>query len=449
MPQRGHLGERLRSRRVELGLSQADLAGGELSPSYISLLEAGKRTPTTEVLARLAERLDCTVTYLTRGEDPAMSEKALLTLRYAELALRNGEAQDALNQLSRVLGEPEGLGDEARWHARRLHSNALEAVGRLEEALDGVEELRAEATRIGRHDEHLRLTIDAVRLYQEVGDVERAVEIGQDTLDYIEQSHLRGSDEHAQLASAVIGSYYERGDVERAKALAEQTIAEIGVDGSRTARGAVYWNASLAAEAAGDLPAALLLAERAIALYSEQDDARSLGRLRTAYGWLLLRSDPTNPDEALDHLNAAREQLIEVGTEIDLAYCETEIGRAELLRGDPQSALDYARSAAERLGTAPRLEHAHTRLVEGRALLRLNRRKAAIAAYRQAALVMTGRPVSRQDAAVWRELADAFTELGLYKDATIAYQQALLDAGIPAAPDASEGGEPPPRSAAG
>ncbi|MGZ4598010.1 MAG: helix-turn-helix domain-containing protein, partial [Actinomycetes bacterium] len=37
---------RLRARRREVGLSQSDLAGDELSSSYISLIESGKRTPT-------------------------------------------------------------------------------------------------------------------------------------------------------------------------------------------------------------------------------------------------------------------------------------------------------------------------------------------------------------------------------------------------------------------
>ena len=67
---------------------------------------------------------------------------------------------------------------------------------------------------------------------------------------------------------------------------------------------------------------------------------------------------------------------------------------------------------------------AYTRLVEGRALLRLHRRKAAIVAYRQAANLMTGRRVTRKETAVWRELADAFTDLGLDRDAAAASRSA-------------------------
>ena len=50
---------KLRTRRRALGLSQAQLAAGAFDPSYISLLEAGKRTPTGAALNSLATRLGC------------------------------------------------------------------------------------------------------------------------------------------------------------------------------------------------------------------------------------------------------------------------------------------------------------------------------------------------------------------------------------------------------
>ncbi len=39
------LGQRLRALRVERGLSQAELAGDLVSPSYVSLIEADRRSP--------------------------------------------------------------------------------------------------------------------------------------------------------------------------------------------------------------------------------------------------------------------------------------------------------------------------------------------------------------------------------------------------------------------
>jgi transcriptional regulator with XRE-family HTH domain len=58
-PPGGAFATKLRTRRRALGLSQAQLAAGAFDPSYISLLEAGKRQPTGAALHSLATRLDC------------------------------------------------------------------------------------------------------------------------------------------------------------------------------------------------------------------------------------------------------------------------------------------------------------------------------------------------------------------------------------------------------
>ena len=64
------VGRRLRDRRVELGMSQERLAEGIVSVSYVSLIEAGRRTPEPDVLDRLAQRLDCSADYLRTGSAP-------------------------------------------------------------------------------------------------------------------------------------------------------------------------------------------------------------------------------------------------------------------------------------------------------------------------------------------------------------------------------------------
>jgi transcriptional regulator with XRE-family HTH domain len=51
-------GEKLRAERLERGLTQAELGRDLYSPSYISLLETGRREPTAEVIEELARRLE-------------------------------------------------------------------------------------------------------------------------------------------------------------------------------------------------------------------------------------------------------------------------------------------------------------------------------------------------------------------------------------------------------
>ena len=60
--------ERLRALRRAAGLSQTELAGDGLSPSYISLLESGRRRPSPAVAGLLAAKLGCSTSQLLDGE---------------------------------------------------------------------------------------------------------------------------------------------------------------------------------------------------------------------------------------------------------------------------------------------------------------------------------------------------------------------------------------------
>ena len=431
----GHaeFGQRMRSRRLDLGKSQTELAGDRLSASYVSLLESGKRMPTPEVIAALAVALDCTPEYLQHGDDPKLQERFHLGVRYAELALRNGEASDALSQLEVLLDDVTHAPADLVRSARRQRARALEAVGRLVDAIDELEDLDAGVD--SRVEEHMSLTIDLVRCYQEAGDVAHALDLGAAALHSVATLGLAGTDLHAELVSTVIGAYYVRGDLVTAGRLAESALRDVDDRGTPRARAAVYWNASLVAEAADDTSAAVMLAERALALYSEGDDERSLARLRVAYGWLLLRTSPPQPQQARDVLLTAHPSLIAVASATDVAYCETELARAELMLGRPESALTHAARAEGRLSDEARLESAYVRLVRGAALLHLDRRDEAVAEYRQAASTLAALDVKRLAAGAWRELADAFTRLDLFQDAALAYQQALSEVGVRGAPE--------------
>src|SRR3954462_16025239 len=96
-------GERLKQLRLSSGLSQGQLAGSDLSASYISLLESGKRTPSSEVVNLLAARLGCSNTRLVEGRPSDRDRLTALELAYAKLAIEHGESSDAKNRLERLL----------------------------------------------------------------------------------------------------------------------------------------------------------------------------------------------------------------------------------------------------------------------------------------------------------------------------------------------------------
>jgi transcriptional regulator with XRE-family HTH domain len=61
------VGRRVKSLRLQRGLSQRDLAAGGVSYAHISRIEGGTRTPSLSALIELADRLDTSALYLATG----------------------------------------------------------------------------------------------------------------------------------------------------------------------------------------------------------------------------------------------------------------------------------------------------------------------------------------------------------------------------------------------
>src|SRR5664279_4808976 len=176
------VGARVRACRRELGLSRAELAGGELSASYVSLIEAGKRAPTAHVADMLASRLGTSVEYLLEGIDVHARDEQELGLRYAELALHNGESAEALATFERLAVETAAdsrLRRDAEWGICR----SLEALGRLEEAIDAYDKVRTAAASDSAHGGRWAEAVIALcRCSIEAGDAARAIDLGEAAL---------------------------------------------------------------------------------------------------------------------------------------------------------------------------------------------------------------------------------------------------------------------------
>src|SRR5262249_14009186 len=133
MPGPGNVGERVRNLRLTRRLSQAQLAGHDLSDSYISLIESGKRTPTPTVLRMLPERLGCTPECLDDCVEP--DQRAIHDLRQlaAESARLGGNPQPALDILDEVLSRSDDA--EVTSRARWTRAQSLADLGHTEAAI--------------------------------------------------------------------------------------------------------------------------------------------------------------------------------------------------------------------------------------------------------------------------------------------------------------------------
>jgi transcriptional regulator with XRE-family HTH domain len=421
------LGQRLRVLRNERGFSQADLAGDLVSPSYVSLIESGKRLPEREVLEGLARRLGCSPLFLESGLVPEEVTEQRLRLQFAEIALANGSTQEAHQQFAELAALPSreiSLG--AIWGLAR----AEEALGNLHTALTLRDSL-LEASRAGEPGAPalLSLLMSRCRLYQEAGDFARSIEVGEEALREIRELGLEGTEEGIKLASTLVGAYHGRGDLFSAQHLARQVIERAEELGSRTAQGAAYWNASAVAAARGELTLALELATRTLALLSESSQDRSLARMRTSYAWLLMRCDPPRLDEADVLLERAHEVLSGLALQPNLARCETEMARSALLRGEFATAIPIAEGAIARYTDAHTADYANARIVWGLALVMNGQAEAGADSVLGAAGQLEELGSRLEAAQAYRELAEALLQNGRPDQAIAALRRAADLAG--------------------
>lgn len=452
MSGQANIGDRVRDLRLSKRLSQAELAGRELSNSYISLIESGKRRPTPDVVRLLADRLGCTPEFLLDGIEPGQHAHLQVRLRHAELALQAGDLPTAIEKFGQIGsdGDDPELVRRARWGS----AHALETAGRLEAAIAVLEELREQAEQEPASRPWLPVCVALCRCYSAVGDLSRAVELGEQALARLDQLGLTATAEAAELGAVMIFACYSRGDIARSREIGQQLTAAGAFGGDAVAE-VTYQEASLRALGEGATGDALYLADRALETRAHEHERRARARLRVTYARTMLSSisrrplspvgaggngadpvgvldEPTRAevDEALGSLRTAAP----IFDGAEALSCQIDIAQAMVLLGKSEEAAKTAETAASELG----------RLADGEAATEINRARMVVAQARlsdgehgEALRVLRTvgdqlamMPATRAVARTWRKLGDLFGNAGDEAAMTDAYQRALECTGV-------------------
>ncbi|MFI0410341.1 helix-turn-helix domain-containing protein [Actinomadura sp. 3N508] len=480
MPGPGNVGERVRNLRLTRRLSQAQLAGHDLSDSYISLIESGKRTPTPTVLRMLAERLGCTPEYLAEGVEPEQRAHLEVRERHAHLALLRGDPVTAEAGFEEVIARSDDpdLTSRARWGRAR----ALEELGRADDAIALFEELREQAERDPGRASWLPPVIALARCYHAVGDLGQAIALGERAVERLNQLGLGVGEEYTEVGRILLLAYVDRSDPARAHELGRRLLnPKSAADDPASVH---YQRASMRALEEGTIGDSLYFADQALAARGDTGPAQSHARLSLAAAKALLRgvmpfSAVTQPDttpadagtgeygferprpegspeaaqEALRLLEGTADLNGDESTESTIAKA-----RALVLVGDLDDAIatleqfldtGMALAAPENphAMTPPGADHAArtqktvlARLVLARARVAQGDPAAAQvvlrAASEQLATLSAGRPAAH----LYRELGELHELVQDSENAAIAYRRALEAAGLTASRSTSSAG---------
>ena len=416
--------ERLRRLRQAANLSQVQLAGEDLSPSYISLLESGKRQPSDDVAALLAERLGCSVEDLLTPAGEERRKSAELNLEYARLSLRDNDPADAAERLRALLAEEgldKSLRDDASWELAHALEQLLDVDGAIEIVLALNERAVAGAT-------HLPLPTVAIylgHLHQVSGDMNAAIRVGEDTVRLLKERRETTSREFFRLMATLAAAYFGVGDVHLARAYLSDAIQVAQRFADPQGEAALAWNSAIAAENLGRLDEALLLSRRALSILTEHaGGSLDVARLRGSAAFLVVRQNPGQVAEARALLDLVEPDLPRMGA-VDAAITRVVMATVSLLEGDLAGAERTAREALLVLAAYPSEEQARAHLVLGDALEAQGRREEAAERYVAAVQSLETQPGSRGTALLWREVADRFAGFGRFDDAIDGYRAAL------------------------
>jgi tetratricopeptide (TPR) repeat protein len=374
-PANGGLGERLRTLRVNAGLTQTALAGERFSKEYVSQIERGKTRPTQETIEWLAERLGVDPGFLASGVSADERGRIETALARAEALIEDHEFASALEEFRKI--RPSALGivsPELEVRTLAGEAWALMRTGEVKPALDLLNRARsltedAMFSDVDRADVLYRLGV--CRL--ELSSIQTAISLFSEALGLAERSELPCDRLRAEILNRRSRCYRRQRDYEAAREDLERALelSEALDDPREVAR--VYFHASLVAERQGHWVLARRYAEQAKTQFEEVADRVTAGRVLNNLGginFLLGR-----PEEAIEQLNDSFKVLLEYGSEADAARAVSSLAQVHLRTGQVGLAEDQARQALKLLGDRVDVidEIGNAQLVLGRSLLEQGR----------------------------------------------------------------------------
>ena len=352
----------VRKARLEARLSQAQLAGGELTRQAIHLIEKGRARPSPRTLELIAERTGKPISYFMTSRPPATSPDA--EVRELQTLCASRQYREAVPLAREILANRplQRIADEARFWL----GQALVTLLKPDEALEHLEGARKAAERA---DDPWRvaecLDWEAGALY--IKEDPRALAIAETALSRCRELDPRPPGLEARILEHLASIHARNRSFDSAVAYYDLALAAAeGIrDLARIAR--TYHGLSMAYQERGLLEQAAAYAQRALALYSIENDRVLIARAQNELGLVLMRQGEGVRAEEL--FRSALGNLEEAGVAHLRSHVVLSLAELELERGALDSAATAAREALElAAGAGERLAAGAGHLLLGRVL---------------------------------------------------------------------------------
>jgi transcriptional regulator with XRE-family HTH domain len=396
-------GLRLKALRRQRGLSQAALAGDEISTGYLSRLESGARQPTERVITYLAKQLD-----VDRSAFEAPPTSGTLTQALSIAASTdNDEAVEHLVEVLENARDEEAL---LRWQALWLIAQYRRRRGERLEERAALEELTRIADQLELPTLQCRSRTELARCLRTVGEVTRSLELAKDAHRVAKDAGLAEFDRGNALLT-LVSVEAEAGRLPDARAHVDELV-ELVTDRSDVLRAEAMWAAGTVRFRQGDHEAAQELLSEAMKHLDSRTDPLLWARLRLAAASQYLQTQPPSAERARACLAEAEAPLEIIGTPVqqqEFLALQAHLAFAEGRLADARDAHDRLDFDALRLTYRDRIR---LQTLDGLLLISEGRRSDGTALLKE--LAEDAHRASNLDLAaeIWRILAETLAKAG-------------------------------------
>ena len=403
------VGGLVRQARLAAGLTQAELAGAEMTKALISHIERGRVRPSLRTLHVIAPRLGRDVHEFLDEADPQVRQKRVAAdLLASEAAASQGRWDEVELRTKAALRMDPPHGQ--RMTLLRLQSWAEVEGGRFEAALDLTDHLFREADPDADAFEIMQAHHARGVAYGRTGDTHLAVQELERGREIMERAEVRDPAARGRLLVA-LGTAYRRSN-RTAKAIATYEAAlALGAQSEQLRVAAEsFMGVGAALYDSGELEGAIANYARALELFERLSTVTyELSTLQSLAAVTFESGDLTKARELAERCKA---RAIAAGVPKAVATADLTLARLAQSEGDREGALRIASGAAAALAGVDNTQRADALTIIGSVHEALGNTAEADRAYNEAIAALTKTGVGPAYAQVTTEYAEILSKRG-------------------------------------